>query len=565
MNKLPLFHKGSHGSMRFGSGPEKHAVQRISLFIFFFLIFVIFTTLCIRLFQLTVVRGEYYRQLSEDNRIRELLVEPQRGSILDRKGFPIAENTEADVKKVAERIPSARIYHETDPIAPLLGYRQIADKEDAAHWPCLSELKLGDKVGKKGVENVYDCQLRGVPGKKLIELDAHGRYVKTLSVQPPEKGKTIQLAVDLELQKKAYELLKGRKGAVIALKPDTGEVLALVSSPSYNPQNFEDNKNSAISSYLTDENKPLFNRATEGTYPPGSIFKLVIATAALEDKKIDEKTIFYDNGEIQAGPLKFGNWYFLQYGKTEGAVDIVKGIKRSNDIFFYQVGDRVGPERIKYWADQFGLGKKTALPFDQAEGLIPSPFWKEDVIKDRWYQGDNYNIAIGQGYLLVTPIQMAQSTAVFAQDGKLCEPKLLKDEKPNCTSIGLSKKTLSLIREGMRQACSTGGTGWPLFDFNVRDESQLLTPTPTPRPTDDPLATREALLVGKKKIQVACKTGTAENPGKSGVPHAWLTGFAPYDNPEIVVTVLVEEGGQGSDVAGPIMRDLLKSYFERKE
>jgi len=565
MNKLPLFQKGSHGSIRFQSGPGRAAIHRVSLFIFIFFVLIVFVVLGVRLFQLTVVRGEYFRQLSEENRIRELLIEAKRGQIIDRKGFVVAKNSEANITKISDRLTSDRMYQEPEATSAIIGYRQIADKEDTAHWPCLSGLKLGDKVGKKAAENVFECTLRGVPGKKLIELDAHGQYVRTLSVQPPQEGKTIQLAMDLELQKKAYELMKGKKGAVIAMNPTTGEVLALVSSPSYNPQNFENNKGSAISGYFTDPSKPLFNRATEGTYPPGSIFKIVIAAAALEDKKIDEKTIFVDNGEIQAGPLKFGNWYFLQYGKTDGPVNIIKGIKRSNDIFFYQVGDLVGPQRIKYWADKFGFGKKTALPFDQAEGLIPSPFWKEDVIKDRWYQGDNYNIAIGQGYLLVTPLQVAQATSVFAGDGKLCEPKLLKDEAPHCKSLGLSEKTLSLIREGMRQACATGGTGWPLFDFSVRDESQLLTPTPTPRPTTDPESTRAAQLVGKRKIAVGCKTGTAENPGKSGVPHAWLTGFAPYENPEIAVTVLVEEGGQGSDVAGPIMRDLLKSYFERKE
>ena len=549
--------------MRFQNSRDTDSFSQLSLFLFLCGIVGIFLLLAVRLFQLTVVRGEYFRGLSEDNRTRELLIEPKRGKIIDRKGFVLAENSDADIQGLKDRLPSKRHYQEAGITGPVVGYRQISDTQDVKDWHCQGSLKINDKVGKKGVEKVYECLLRGVPGKKLVELDAHGKYVKTLSVAPPQDGQTIQLALDLELQKKAAELLQGKKGAIIATKPQTGEILALVSSPTFNPQDFEDNHQAALSSYFSDGEKPLFNRGTEGTYPPGSIFKLVIAAAALEDKKIDEKTIFVDTGEIKAGALKFGNWYFLQYGKTEGPVNITKAIKRSNDTFFYQTGDLVGPERIKYWADQFGYGKKTTLPFEQADGLIPSPFWKEDVIKDRWYQGDNYNIAIGQGYLLVTPLQVVLSTGVFANGGNLCEPQLLKDAPAHCRSLGLSQKTLELIREGMREACAPGGTGWPLFDFSVRDESQLLMPTPTPRSDKD--ASSAAKLVGKRKISLGCKTGTSENNRASGIPHAWMTAFAPFDKPEIAVTVLVEEGGQGSDIAGPIIRDILKSYFERKE
>lgn len=562
MNKLPIFQKGSRGKMRFQESRDNDSFSQLALFLFLCSIVGIFLLLGVRLFQLTVVRGEYFRRLSDENRIKELLIEPKRGKIIDRKGFVLAENDEADLQGVKDRLTSRRKYIEASLLGPIIGYRQISDTEDAKGWNCLNSLKINDKVGKKGVEKVYECLLRGTPGKKLVELDAHGRYVKTLSVALPQDGTSVQLALDLELQKKAYELLQGKKGAIIAQKPQTGEILALVSTPTFNPQDFEDNHQAAISSYFTDGEKPLFNRVTEGTYPPGSIFKLVIATAALEDKKVDEKTIFVDTGEIKAGSLKFGNWYFLQYGKTEGPVNMVKAIRRSNDTYFYQIGDRVGPERIKYWADLFGFGKRTTLPFEQAEGLIPSPFWKEDVIKDRWYQGDNYNIAIGQGYLLVTPLQVNIATGVFANGGNLCDPKLLKDESPHCKNLGLSPKTMSLIREGMRQACAPGGTGWPLFDFRVRDESQLLTPTKIPK---NEFEATQSAKPGTRKIAVGCKTGTSENSRASGLPHAWLTAFAPYENPEIVLSVLVEEGGQGSDAAGPIVRDILKSYFERKE
>lgn len=555
MNKLPFFNKGLSGGINF----EKDQSESHQFIVFFYLLGVIFlfVIILLRLFQLTIVKGDYYRRLSEQNRIKELLIEPQRGEIRDRKGFVIAKNLPADIQKNDERIKSARIYENGEVVAPLVGYRQLADNKDLKNDNCINILRLGDKVGKKGIEKLYDCDLRGRYGKKLIEVDAKGNYLKTLTVLPPKNGTTVQLSVDLLLQKKAYELIKDKKAAVVGINPKTGEILFLVSSPSFDPQVFEDQNTDQIRSYFSDEKKPLFNRVTEGTYPPGSLFKLVLASGALEEKTIDEKTLFEDTGIVEAGPLKFGNWYFLQYGKTEGMVDIVKAIRRSNDIFFYKTGEGLGPEKIKKWASILGYGKETGIGFNEAEGLIPSPFWKQETLKDRWYTGDTYNMSIGQGYIGVTPLQTLMVTSVFANGGYLCRPKLLKNDSPECKKLPISPKTLNLIREGMKEACTTGGTGWPLFEFRVKsgklkvEEQKLLT-------SNSSLQT--------ELIQVACKTGTAESTQvTSGSPHAWITVFAPFDNPEIALTVLVEEGGQGSDVGGPIARDILKDYFERKE
>jgi len=560
MNKLPFFQKGSSGGLSFNKKNKYN--PRVFLFVYSLLVILLFAILVLRLFQLTIVKGDYYRRLSETNRIRELLIEPRRGTIIDRKGFLIAQNLLADIKKIEPRITSARVYQSPEAIAPFIGYRQTADQAAMKNDPCINKLHLGDKVGKKGVEEVFDCDLRGRPGKKLVEVDAAGKYTKTLTVIPPEDGKTIHLGLDFELQKKAYDLIKDKKGAVIALKPKTGEVMILASSPSFNPQDFEDQKTSEISRFLTDKNKPLFNRTTEATYPPGSLFKLVLATGALEDKKIDEKFQFEDIGTIKAGEATFGNWYFLQYGKTEGMVDIVKAIRRSTDTFFYKIGEMLGVDEIKRWAQILGYGKKTGISFDEAEGLIPSPFWKEEALNDRWYLGDTYNLSIGQGYLLVTPLQVTQTTAVFANGGFLCKPELLKYgqgsalslQQTNCKKLPISPKNLNLIREGMKEACSTGGTGWPLFDFKARI------------PTSEVKGRLGEGKTSEVKIQTACKTGTAESSQiKSGVPHAWITLFAPYENPEIVLTVLIEEGGQGSDVAGPIAKEILKTYFERNQ
>ena len=396
----------------------------------------------------------------------------------------------------------------------------------------MNKLKLGDKAGKKGVEKLYECELRGEAGKKLIEVDAHGKYLRTLSILPPVEGKTLKLAIDLDLQKKAYDLVKDKKAGIVAVNPKNGEILIFVSTPSYNSQDFEDKNNEAIQALLKNESKPLFNRVTEGTYAPGSVFKLAVAAAGLEEKEITEKTIIEDTGIIKAGPLTFGNWYFLQYGKTEGSVDVIKAIRRSNDTFFYKLGEYLGPEKIKFWAESFGYGQKTGIGFDESEGVIPSPFWKEETLKENWYLGDTYNLSIGQGYALVTPLQVTQTTAAIANDGSLCKPKLVKDEKRDCQGIKINKQTLRLVQEGMREACKTGGTGWPFFDYPV---------------------------------PIGCKTGTAESGGKSSTPHAWFTMYAPYDKPEIALTVLIEEGGQGSDVAGPIAKEIIKSYFERSQ
>ncbi len=567
MSKLPLFKKGYSGGIKFNRSDGE--TPSFVFFIYLIFIALFFSFIFLRLFQLTVVKGEYYRNLAEQNRIREILIEAKRGKLVDRKGLVIARNLPAEIEKIDDRLRSKRVYEEAEAIAHLIGYRQTADKDDLKNDLCLNKLKLGDKVGKKGVEKIFDCQLRGKPGKKLIEVDARGKFLRTLTVLPPTDGETIQLSLDLLLQKKAYELLnqtgESKKGAIIALKPTTGEILALVSNPSFSPQDFEDENLNAIQKYLTDEERPLFNRATEGVYPPGSVFKLVVAAAALEEKAIDEKTQFEDTGVLQAGPLKFGNWYFLQYGKTEGMVDVVKAIRRSNDIFFYLTGSKTGVEKIKVWADKFGYGKKTGFGLDEAEGLIPSPFWKKEVLAESWYLGDTYNFSIGQGYVSATPLQVAVSTAVFANGGYLCQPQIekirnSKFEIRNCKKLPISSKTLNLIREGMSQACSPGGTGWPLFDFGIRQSSLKL--VKNSKNEFQPVSTSFNQF---QRIQTACKTGTAESSSKDHPPHAWITVFAPFENPEIVVTVLVENGGQGADVAGPIAKEILKAYFERKE
>ncbi len=550
MNKLPFFEKASSDS-GFRSHAHDHRLPSFTMLIIISVGF--FLLISIRLFQLSVVKGSYYRRLSESNRTKEVVVEARRGSLLDRRGRLITESLMPKKTGVKDRLISDRVSDSGAAVGHIVGYIQLADKSDLKNDMCVHKLQLGDSVGKKGVEKLYDCELRGINGYTLHELDATGAPIRTLGKINPVDGTPVTLSIDLPLQKEAHRLFTEEissqsasfpkreqlaKGALIALEPKTGKVLALYSNPSFNPNDFNQKNTQSVTTYLKDPYQPLFNRATEGSYPPGSIFKLFVATGALEERAMKPDTIVEDTGQITAGPITFGNWYFLQYGKMDGEVNLIKAIQRSNDIYFYKAGEKLGVSNIKKWAERFGFGDRTALPFLQAEGLLPSPFWKEEVLKEQWYLGDTYNLSIGQGYLLTTPVQIAQAAAAFANNGRLCDPQLKQNEQPHCIQLPISKETLTQVREGMRLACTTGGTGYPFFEF-----------TPP----------------GKGRMQVGCKTGTAESHGSgSQSPHAWFTVFAPFDDPQISVTVLVENAGQGSDVAAPIAKELLTAFFRTR-
>lgn len=543
MNKLPIVSEGFDGGMCFQN--KKQNGTPTPLKGFFFVTIVLLIVYISRLFQLTVVKGAYYEKLSTNNRIREIIIEPARGTILDRKGEVLARNVQYETE-IDGRVPSRRVYTNPEAFAHVIGYRQIADDHDISSDPCIYKLLTNDKTGKKGVEKTFECELRGVSGKKITEVDAMGKYVQTLSKIPPIAGKQIQLSLDKTLQEKAYELIKDSRAVVVVLKPTTGELLALVSSPSYNPQFFEDREVEQTARYVSDDQKPLFNRATEGVYPPGSTFKLAVATAALEERVIDSDATIEDTGTILAGAQQFGTWYFLEHGRKEGLVDMITAIRRSNDIYFYKVGELLGPTKIKDWATKLGLSNTFELPIPEKEGVVPSEFWKEETLGERWYLGDTYNLSIGQGYVSVSPLQVAVMTATIANNGTKCDPTLLKSQTDDrCKKLDISDETLAVIHEGMTEACTPGGTGWPLFNFAIHtatDSARAKTPLP-----------------------VACKTGTSESHDPSGKPHAWFTAYAPIAKPELAVTVLVEAAGQGSDVAAPIAKELFKTYFEREE
>lgn len=562
--KLPPFIRSQRDINFRPSRPTEHHIRiyLIPLGIAFF--FLIFLT---RLFQLTIVKGTYYQFIAENNRIREILIPGKRGTIYDRKGHRIVYSKARKLesgKAQLSKDPFERLYPDGPSLAHVLGYRQIASEKYISHDACQQPLALNDKVGIQGAESLFECHLRTIKGKRLVEVDAQGKAIRTISQVEPQSGKPLKLSIDGALQQKAYEIIdtnaittgvkvdiSKKKVAVVGLNPHTGEVLLLVSYPSYDPHDFEVGSQKSAQ-YFTDKAKPLFNRALLGTYPPGSVFKPFVAAGALEEKAITEDETIQDNGFIQAGPIRFHNWFYNQYGKTDGAVDLRKGLQRSNDIYFYTIGERMTPEHIKKWAGIFGFGKPTGIAFPEASGLIPTDFWKRETIGEKWYLGDTYNLSIGQGYLLTTPLQIAHASSAFANDGKICQPQILRldapenadllpSDKPVCKDIGLSQKTITAVREGMKQACQTGGTGWPFFNFGI----------PAGKSASD-----------SARIEVGCKTGTAQSHHENSDPHAWFTVFAPYDDPEIILTVMVEEGGEGSNVAAPIAKEILNAYFD---
>jgi penicillin-binding protein 2 len=256
---------------------------------------------------------------------------------------------------------------------------------------------------------------------------------------------------------------------------------------------------------------------------------MVTATAALQTGKISPGTKIEDVGVIKLGDIEFKNWYFNQYGRKEGFLDIVGAIKRSNDTFFFRVAQRIGEDTLISFSKDFGLGKKSGIEIPgEVSGLVPDGVWKQKTIGEVWYPGDTLNMSIGQGYLLTTPIQIASVTATVASGGKVIQPTIFKTETPKVVNSNIAQKDyINLIKEGMRQAVEPGGTAFPFFGF---------------------------------KIPTGGKTGTAE-VGENIEPHAWFTAFAPYDDPEIVVTVVLENAGEGSREAAPVVKEILSWYF----
>lgn len=538
--------------------------------------------LLVRLFFLQIIEGSSFRKLSDENRTRVEKVSAPRGIIFDRNGYPLVRNIpgfrtlEFGETKVISRDEAIKKELASNVDLQVETIREYLYPEEFAHaLGFLGEGEGGQLEGKVGLEKTYNKKLAGRDGKKLVEVNAKGEPLRVLGEVAPKTGGDITTTLDLQIARRAYRALsKVDRGAVIVTDPRNGEVLALLSKPSFDPNLFtigEGYKAQATaSSYknvqqiLTSADQPIFNRVIGGTYPPGSTFKIVTAAAGLASNAINKDTKIEDVGVINIGRFSFPNWYFTQYGKLDGTLDIVRAIKRSNDIFFYKVAELTGIDELADMGKKFGVGQILGIDIEgEGSGLFPNDAWKREKIGEGWFLGDTYHVGIGQGYLLTTPLQANAWTSVIANGGNLYKPHLLKNSKfdpPIVRTKFLSDETISLIREGMREACSPGGTGWPLFKFKIQNSKIKIDNRNFFEPEE---ATVSAQFKDFVHIPVACKTGTAEFGDPAGQTHAWFTAFAPIEDPQIAVTVLVEGGGEGSNVAAPIAKEILEEWFSR--
>ena len=481
------------------AGEQEREVDYRRGWVIWLLVLAVMVGLAVRLGALQIFEGGKYRILADENRVKKIRLPAPRGLILDRNGVDLATLAAA--------------------AAHVVGYLgEVGEEEVGLLKKEGAKYESGSLIGRGGIELVYEEKLRGVDGGRLVEVDPHQNVVRELGRMEPIPGQELKLTIDADLQKVAYDGLAGRRGAVVVSDSKTGEVLALVSSPSFDPRQVR-------------ADSPFFNRAVGGVYPPGSVFKMVTTIAAIAEKKLGRDFTYKDMGVINIGKFAYTNWYFTQYGRTEGVVGWERALARSVDTFFYKVGEETGPEIMALWAQKLGFGAKTGIDLPgEVAGLVPTPAWKQKAKGEAWFLGNTYQMAIGQSDLLVTPLQVNMMTNVIAAGGEKCVPHLNKALSPQCSALEIDDKILEIVKKGMIGACSKDGTAFPLFDF---------------RP------------------QVACKTGTAEyarGDGKIGT-HAWFTAFAPVDDPTISVTVLVEGGGEGSRAAAPIARKIFAKYF----
>jgi penicillin-binding protein 2 len=406
------------------------------------------------------------------------------------------------------------------------------------------KLRPGDFAGKTGLERQYNDQLQGTDGMRRVVVNSIGKEVERLATQEAIPGKQIQLTIDFDLQQIAEQSLGARPGAAVALDPRTGEVLAMVSHPALDPNDFAVRiSGDDWKSLNEDPQHPLLNRAIQAQLAPGSVFKIVTATAMLQDKNPPESFTTFCPGYATFYGRQFKCWV---YGKSShGVVGLHKAILESCDIFFYNVGMRLGIDRLSYYGTKFGLGRKTGIDLpDEKEGLMPSEEWVQRAFHRKWYAGETISVSTGQGAVITTPLQLARMIGGIAMGGVFKQPHLLKDA-PNVGEerVALSESTVEKITDAMYGVVNEeGGTA-----RNVR-------------------------LPG---IEVSGKSGTAQVIGyatrerfgkqKKFEDNAWFVGYAPRRNPEIVVAVLVQESGKhGGEAAGPVVKDVIKAYYDKK-
>ncbi|MFH0774444.1 MAG: penicillin-binding protein 2 [bacterium] len=567
----------------------KQKFLHISLFILG-----LFLILFIACFYLQIIKGPAFKRLSERNRIRLIPIPPDRGMIFDRNGASLAINqpsfsvsliqagvssdelksslkklssliefseeealenisekryrpfepavianflSKDDILKVAGSfldIPgliiqsqSKRLYPEKALASHLLGYIGRINEEEYSEMEGYSKNEL---IGKTGIEKYYEEDLRGKGGGEQVETDANGRMTRTLGKKLSVSGANLYLTIDVKIQRIAENALGENAGSVVVLNVRDGAILALVSKPDFDPNYFTRPLTAKEArSLFQSPYRPMFNRVIQAQYSPGSLFKMVDAYVGLEKGIIDPRESFECKGRFKIGNRNFSCFE----GHNHGNVNLISGLALSCNIYFYKLGLKIGAEQLIDSAGRFGLGKKTGIDLpSEKKGYIPTPTWKEKIFKTKWYQGDTANLSIGQGYLLVTPIQMSVLTAAIANGGKVFRPYIVsKIEYPDRRierkrpviqrTVSISPRAKKMLDEGLSGVVEYG-TG------------------------------QMAKIDG---VHIAGKTGTVQN--SFGKDHAWFVCYAPLPNPEVAIAVLMEYGGQGGVDAAPIAREIL--------
>jgi len=568
-----------------------------------FIIFIFIGLITFRIITLQIIKGDQYRKLSEENRIVIYPQPASRGIIYDKnldvivnnkpsftvlfsrqtltdtevrdvitkvskflsipaesfleriktisgKNFTlvkIAENiSKNQAMRIAEKIPQlpgivvriepVRVYKWGNIAAHITGYVREISLDELTRF---SNMKSGDMIGKDGVEKEYDEVLRGIDGGSQVEVNARGIQKRILETVDAIDGNSIVLTIDKKVQNALAKNMQGRTGVAIAIDPNTGGVLGLYSSPSYDPNVFISKMQKwQINSFLESSRKPLLNRAMQCQYPPGSVYKMVTAFAGLEDGAVTAQTVVNCEGFIELGRYKQKFRCWARDG--HGEFNIIGAMANSCDIFFYDVGLKLGPTKLNEWAEKFGFGKKTGIDLPSEEkGLIPDRAWKKNKLNQDWYDGDTVNMSIGQGYIWTTPMQIAQYVVAVANNGILFKPFVIKkiinikgetvfENIPQIKDkLNIDITNYNIVKKGMIDAVSYG-TG------------------------------KNSRVYG---LSIAGKTGTAQNP--QGDNHAWFVCFAPSERPKVALVVFVEHGGSGSAVAAPIGGKILAEIFDK--
>lgn len=570
-----------------------------------------------RLIQLQIVRAGSYRVQAEQNRVRLERIAAPRGRILDRNGVALvdnspnfslvitpidlpppgmeferilataarflalpvdtireaitkAEKTPREASVLVDQLPNdqaiattiavknlpgfsvipraSRVYRDPEALALVVGYMSKVSDQDLSSSP--GAYSRIDMVGRSGLERQYEDVLRGQPGQRRVERNSSNAYQRVIANEDPVPGTDIVLGIDEALQNTlsndlsvAVSKLHSTGGAAIAIDPRNGEIRALVSTPSFNPNDFfRGFKPGEYEALSQNENHPFLNRVISAEYPSGSTIKPVFAAGALDAGIITSSTTV-----ISTGGIRIGQWFFPDWkAGGHGATNVTKALAESVNTFFYTIGGGneafkgLGIRRLTETARSFGFGGRLGIDLPgERSGFLPSPEWKQDVKGEPWYIGDTYHFAIGQGDELVTPLQIAAMTAAVANGGILYQPHLVHAyQQGNQTSLtapvilnqrAATAETLDIVREGMRQGVQSGSS-----------RAMLSLP-----------------------VTSAGKTGTAQIGGTTQT-HAWFTAFAPYDNPELAITVIVERGGEGNAVALPIARNGFATYFQEQ-